>query len=343
MSDQPPAPHRRRTRYAGTHPRRFHEKYKELAPERYAETVAKVLASGKTPAGSHVPIMVAELLEVLAPRPGNVAVDATLGHGGHARALLERIQPGGLLLGLDVDPIELPRTEVRLRQLGYDGSTFRVRRTNFAGLPQALAAEGLEAAQVILADLGVSSMQIDTPERGFSVKVEGPLDMRMNPQRGQPASAWLARATAHEFARVLADAADEPDADVLAAALAGRTFATTMALADAIRDARPHAAEEAHALTIRRVFQALRIVINDEFGALDMLLRHLPACLSPGGRVAILSFHSGEDRRVKRAFEAGLRAGRYAAVSDGVVRPGAAERRDNPRAAAAKLRWARKG
>lgn len=342
MSDQPPAPHRRRPRYAGTYPRRFHEKYKELAPGRYPETVAKVLASGKTPAGSHVPIMVAEVLDVLAPRPGDVAVDATLGHGGHARALLERIQPGGLLLGLDVDPVELPRTEARLRQLGYDDSAFRVRRTNFAGLPQALAAEGIEAAQLILADLGVSSMQLDTPERGFSVKVDGPLDMRMNPQRGQPASAWLARATPREFARVLAEAADEPDADMLAAALAGRPFATTMALADAIRDARPHAGEEAHALAIRRVFQALRIVVNDEFGALDMLLRHLPACLAPGGRVAMLSFHSGEDRRVKHAFEDGLRAGTYAAVSDGVVRPGPGERRDNPRASAAKLRWARR-
>jgi 16S rRNA (cytosine1402-N4)-methyltransferase len=308
----------------------------------YPDAVAKVRASGKTPAGSHVPIMVAGVLEALAPTPGETGVDATLGYGGHARALLERLQPGGFLLGLDVDPLELPRTEARLRALGYGETAFRARRSNFAGLPQALTAEGLAAVDLLLADLGVSSMQLDTPERGFSVKIAGPLDMRMNPHRGQPASAWLAKASAPEFARLLVEAADEPDADAVAAVLAGRTFATTTALADAIREARPDAGDDAHALTIRRVFQALRIVVNDEFGALDMLLRHLPSCLAPGGRVVILSFHSGEDRRVKHAFEAGLREGAYAAVSDGVLRPDPAERRDNPRASAAKLRWARK-
>lgn len=343
MSDEPPVPHRRRPRYSGTHPRRFHEKYKERAPEQYPETITRVLASGKTPAGSHVPVMVADVIDVLAPRPGHRAVDATLGYGGHARALLERLRPGGFLLGLDVDPVELPQTEARLRAVGYDDTCFRVRRSNFAGLPQALAAEGLEGADLVLADLGVSSMQLDTPERGFSVKTAGPLDMRMNPGRGQTASAWLQKATAREFARMLTDAADEPDADPLAAALAGRAFATTTALADAIREARPHAGDEAQSLTIRRVFQALRIVVNDEFAALDMLLRHLPSCLTPGGRVAILSFHSGEDRRVKHAFEAGLRDGHYAAISDGVRRPGPEERRGNPRASAAKLRWARRG
>jgi 16S rRNA (cytosine1402-N4)-methyltransferase len=342
VRDDASVPHRRRPRYAGTHPRRFHEKYKERAPEAYPETIAKVLASGKTPAGSHVPIMVADVLEVLAPRPGDRAVDATLGYGGHARALLDRLRPGGFLLGLDVDPVELPRTEARLRALGYDESCFRVRRSNFAGLPQALAAEGLDGVDLVLADLGASSMQLDTPERGFSVKAPGPLDMRMNPRRGQPASAWLQKATARELAHLLADAADEPEADLLAAALAGHSFATTTALADAIRDARPHASDDAHALTIRRVFQAVRIVVNDEFTALDTLLRHLPSCLAPGGRVAILSFHSGEDRRVKHAFEAGLRDGGYAALSEGVLRPGPDERRRNPRASAAKLRWARR-
>lgn len=176
-----PPPHRRRPRYAGKHPRRFEEKYKEHHPERYADTVAKVLASGKTPAGSHRPIMVAEILAVLTPQPGEVAVDCTLGYGGHAQELLPRLQPGGRLLGLDADPLELPKTEARLRALGFGPDVFQARRSNFAGLPQALAQAEIKGADMVLADLGVSSMQLDNPARGFSVKQEGTLDMRMNP------------------------------------------------------------------------------------------------------------------------------------------------------------------
>lgn len=341
MSDTPSSPRRRRPRYPGTHPRRFGEKYKEHAPERYPDTVAKVLASGKTPAGSHVPVMVAQVLAALNPRPGEIAVDCTIGYGGHARELLRRIQPGGVLIGLDVDPLELPRTEGRLRTLGHGPDAFRTRRSNFAGLPQVLAAEGLSGADVVLVDLGVSSMQLDAPERGFSTKVAGPLDMRMNPNRGQPASALLRRIAAPDLSRLLVDGADEPQAEVVAAALAGGEFRQTTDLANAVRSALAHLPDEALEHAVRRVFQALRIAVNEEFTALDTLLRHLPACLSPGGRVAILSFHSGEDRRVKKAFEHGERAGHYAAISDGVIRTGAEERRDNPRATAAKLRWAR--
>jgi 16S rRNA (cytosine1402-N4)-methyltransferase len=333
------APHRRRPRYAGTHPRRFEEKYKELAPEAYPDTVAKVLASGKTPAGSHVPIMVAEILETLAPRPGETAVDCTLGYGGHAARLLPRLQPGGFLLGLDVDPIELPKTEARLRALGFEPEACRVRRSNFAGLPQTLEAEGLGDADLVLADLGVSSMQLDTPGRGFSIKTPGPLDMRMNPNRGQPASALLRRITARKLAALLEDA-DEPGAEGLAAALAGRDIDQTTALADAIRTALPDAAEEEREMSVRRVFLAIRMAVNEELTALDGLLRHLPQCLAPGGRAAILTFHSGEDRRVKKAFQAGLREGVYRAVADEVVRPSPDECRANPRARAAKLRWA---
>ena len=182
-----PAPHRRRPRYAGKNPRRFEEKYKEHDPQRYADTVAKILASGKTPAGTHRPIMVAEIMAVLAPQPGEVAVDGTLGYGGHAQEILARLQPGGRLVGLDADPLELPKTEARLRALGFGPDTFTAHRSNFAGLPQVLAQAGLPGADIILADLGVSSMQIDDPARGFSVKLEGPLDMRMNPRRGRPA------------------------------------------------------------------------------------------------------------------------------------------------------------
>lgn len=340
----PPAavPHRRRPRYSGKHPRRFEEKYKEHNPERYADTVAKVLAAGKTPAGMHRPIMAAEILEVLAPQPGELAVDGTLGYGGHAREILPRLQPGGRLLGLDADPIELPKTEARLRAAGFGPDTFTALRSNFAGLPQALAGASVTGADMILADLGVSSMQLDDPARGFSVKLEGPLDMRMNPQRGYPASALLQKIAPGGLAELLRDNADEPRAEELAARLAGRRLTTTTELARAIREALPQVTREQVDLTIRRVFQALRIAVNDEFSALDTLLRHLPACLNPGGRVAILTFHSGEDRRVKKAFEAGLHGGLYAEIAREVMRPTPAERHDNPRSSPAKLRWARR-
>jgi 16S rRNA (cytosine1402-N4)-methyltransferase len=336
----PATPHRRRPRYSGKYPRRFEEKYKEHDPKRYADTVAKVLASGKTPAGMHRSIMVAEILEALAPKPGELAVDCTLGYGGHARELLARLQPGGRLLGLDADPIELPRTEARLRAAGFGPDSFMTMRSNFAGLPQALAAANLTGADCVLADLGVSSMQLDDPVRGFSTKFDGPLDMRMNPQRGFPATVLLEKTSVTALTRMLEENADEPRAKELAGALAGRTFPTTQALSAGIRAALPHMNKDDADLTVRRVFQALRIEVNDEFSALDMLLRYLPSCLNPGGRVAILTFHSGEDRRVKKSFEAGLRDGLYADIAREVIRPTPEERHDNPRSSAAKLRWA---
>jgi len=336
-----PGPHRRRIRYRGTHPRRFEEKYKEHEPERHAGTISKVLASGKTPAGTHRPIMVAEVLEVLAPQPGEVAVDCTLGYGGHAREMLARLQPGGRLLGLDADPIELPKTEGRMRSVGFGPETFTAHRSNFAGLPQILAAAGLPGADVVLADLGVSSMQLDDPGRGFSVKHKGPLDLRMNPERGQPASAFLQRVSPGGLRDLLVEGADEPYAQPLSAALAGRKFTTTTELAVTVRAALPRVGDDSRELSVRRVFQALRIAVNDEFSALDTLLRNLPRCLNPGGRGVILTFHSGEDRRVKKAFEAGLRAGDYAQIAESVIRPSASERHANPRSASAKLRWAR--
>ena len=337
----PQQPHKRRRRYSGKNPRRFEEKYKERDPQRHAETVAKVIASGKTPAGTHRPIMVAEILEVLAPKPGDIAVDCTLGHGGHSQEILARIQPGGVLLGLDADPIELPKTEARLRDLGFGAETFIAKRTNFAGIAQALAAHGLEA-DLVLADLGVSSMQIDDPARGFSVKLDGPLDMRMNPRRGQPASALLEKISPPALAALLDENSDEPHATALATALAGKKFGRTTELASTIRTALRGLKAEDATLSVRRTFQALRIAVNDEFSALDALLRNLPGCMKPGGRAAILTFHSGEDRRVKKSFDAGVRAGIYDTVSAGVIRPTPAERNANPRSAPAKLRWAKR-
>ena len=377
----PPATtHRRRVRYAGKNPRQFEEKYKERDPRRYADTIAKVLASGKTPAGTHRPIMVAEILAALAPRPGELVVDCTLGYGGHALEILARLQPDGRLLGFDADPIELPKTEARLRAAGFGPEIFTAIRSNFAGLPQALASfhslssrsggesqveETIDSqvkvpsprlggareensapmrtgADCILADLGVSSLQLDDPARGFSVKSDGPLDMRMNPQRGFPASALLEKISPAALAQLFQDNSDEPRANELANALAGKNFATTKVLVAALRGTLPSLNKDDLGLTVRRVFQALRIAVNDEFSALDMLLRHLPACLNPGGRGAILTFHSGEDRRVKKSFEAGLRDGLYADIAREVIRPSPEERHYNPRSAPAKLRWARK-
>lgn len=348
-----PTPHRRRPRYAGKNPRRFEDKYKEHDPVRYAADVAKVLASGKTPAGTHRPIMVDEILEVLALRPGEIAVDCTLGYGGHAQELLTRLAPAGAsvrgrLIGLDVDPLEQPKTIARLRAAGWGEDTFTAVRSNFAGLPKVLAQLGLDGADAILADLGVSSMQIDDPARGFTFKADGPLDLRLNPQRSPNAAEWLARVSAADLARVLEENSDEPHATLLARELVTRRtvepFTRTQQLADAIREIlaaqRLTRDPELATACVRRVFQALRIAVNDEFSALDLLLRNLPACLKPGGRVAILTFHSGEDRRVKHAFRDGVRDGIYASANDEVVRASPAEQRANPRSSSAKLRWA---
>ena len=345
MNDPSPEKPQRRPRYAGKHPRKFAEKYKEHAPERYAADVEKVLASGKTPAGTHRPIMLREIMAVLAPQPGETAVDGTLGYGGHARAILAALQPGGRLIAVDADPIELPKTEARLRALGFPQEALLVRRMNFAGLAQLLATAAPGGADVILADLGVSSMQIDNPARGFTFKADGPLDLRMNPERGQSAAALLAGISAAKLERLLIENADEPHAAPLARAITAATSAphTTTALAALIRSTLAALPRRDDAeLSVRRVFQVLRIAVNDEFAALETFLRHLPQCLKPGGRVAILTFHSGEDRRVKHAFKAGERAGGYAEIARDILRPGADEQRANPRSASAKLRWARR-
>jgi 16S rRNA (cytosine1402-N4)-methyltransferase len=331
---------KRRVRYKGRNPRKFEDKYKELAPEKFPGTIGKVMASGKTPAGSHVPVLVEESLDALCLAPGQAGVDCTLGYGGHAMRILERISPGGRLIGLDVDPLERPRTLARMRAAGWGEDCFDAVQSNYAGISKVLAVQGCGAVDFVFADLGCSSMQLDNPARGFSFKQDGKLDMRMNPARGLPASEWLARADATSLARILHDNADEPMAELLASGLAGKTYTTTRALASAVRMALGGYAEgEAADLSVRRVFQAIRIEINDEFGALDAFLRALPGCLKAGGRAVVLTFHSGEDRRVKKAFQAGMRAGVYAEVSDGVVTAGSDERRLNPRSIPAKLRW----
>jgi len=288
--------------------------------------------------------MVAELLRCLRPLPGQVAVDCTLGGGGHARAVLERVRPGGRLIALDVDPFELPRTEAQLRAAGFGPETFSAHLANFDSLSRVLAAEGLAAADLILVDLGVSAMQHDTPERGFSYKTAGPLDMRMNPSRGESAAQLLARSSEDTLAGLLQENADEPHAALIARLLKQQPVETTHALERLVRAGLTSTplqlAKPDVKMSIRRTFQALRIAVNDEFSALDALLQSLPDCLAPDGRVVVLTFHSGEDRRVKKAFKAGLRNGVYSSVATEVIRSTVEETRANRRASSAKLRWA---
>lgn len=359
---------KRRVRYKGKHPRRFEEKYKEHNPERYPEDVEKVIKSGHTPAGTHIPIMVREVLEALAPKPGETGLDATLGFGGHARELLARIRPGeffietrtgkprakeargfpaGRLFALDTDPIEIVRTEERLRRLGFTEEELIIRRMNFAGIPKILAEAG-GGFDFILADLGVSSMQLDNPARGFTYKAEGPLDLRLNPERGQPAAVLLKSFSEEALEKMLRMNSDEPRAKEIAKVIYQKRNAlgTTTALAQAVREALPWgfdpAADKETVKAIRRTFQALRIHINDEFSALEQFLRNLPLCLNPGGRAAVISFHSGEDNRVMKFFSEGFEAGIYREISGEAVRPGYEECYGNPRAKSAVLRWAKK-
>ena len=338
---------KRRPRYLGKNPRLFHEKYKELQPDRYPDELAKILAGGRTPVGMHRPIMMREILDVLAPKPGDVVLDCTLGFGGHARELLMAVQPGGKLLGIDADPIELPKTEARLQSLGFPPDAVIVKRMNFAGIAGFLAEYAPEGVDVLLADLGLSSMQIDDPTRGFTYKGDGPLDMRMNPSGGKSATDLLSTIDASGLARIFTENADEPLAPQLAVAIVkahrANPITTTRELAEVVQfafDVHSKSRVETIDTTLRRVFQALRIAVNDEFRSLETLLRNLPACLKPGGRVAILSFHSGEDRRVKSAFKEGLQNGLYSHVSTEVIRVSGEEKHDNSRSSSAKLRFA---
>ena len=295
----------------------------------------------------HVPIMLTELLRHAQPRPGDVVLDCTLGGGGHALALLERIAPGGKLIGIDADPIELPRTVARIHDAGFGPATFSAHRGNFADARAVLENEQLDGVDVLIADLGISAMQADAEARGFNYKGVGPLDMRMDPGKGEPASALVARTSEADLARMLEDHADEPHAAIIAPLLKQPGLTTTHATERAVRTglarARPELTKAQIKASIRRTFQALRIAVNDEFAALDALLTTLPFCLRRDGRAVVITFHSGEDRRVKKAFQAGKRSGVYRDIARAVVQSSKQETRANRRAAPAKLRWAVKG
>lgn len=341
---------KRRVRYKGTHPRHFHEKYKELDPQKYSSDIEKVKARGMTPVGSHRPICKEEIMQILDPRPGQIFVDATLGYGGHSQEILKKIQPQGHLISLDQDSIERPKAEKRLRdwlqEQNGNSEGFHVGAINFADTWSFLRQKGFLQIDGVLADLGLSSMQIDTPERGFSFKVEAPLDLRMNITAGRPARECWGDFDVLALEDLLREFSDEPRARQMAEKLLKDRPQTTVALADAVsavmkRTSRKIQEEEGDA-PIRRVFQALRIYVNQEFATLEKFLREVPNYLKKGGCVAILSFHSGEDRRVKKSFQEGQRNGIYSELSEEPLRPSRDEQRQNPRSKSAKLRWARR-
>ena len=341
--------HKRRVRYKGTHPRTFEEKYKEHDPERYADTVAKVISKGSTPAGMHISIMVKEILDFLQILPGQKGLDATLGYGGHTRKMLEQLGGQGHMYALDVDPIEIVKTKERLASAGYGEEILTILQQNFANLET--VAEQYGPFDFILADLGVSSMQIDDPKRGFSYKVEGPLDLRLDPEHGLSAAERLRELSREEIEGMLVENSDEPYAEQIANEIirtyrSGGRIDTTTELAAVIERSLmflPENREKKDIVkkTCQRTFQALRIDVNSEFEVLEAFLEALPHALAPGGRVAILTFHSGEYRLVKKAFARYYKEGIFAEISKDVIRPSAEECRSNGRARSTKLRWAR--
>ena len=338
--------HKRRVRYKGTHPRSFQEKYKELNPEKYRSDVEKIIQSGKTPAGMHISIMVQEILDFLQIQPGQVGLDATLGYGGHTRRMLEQLQGQGHMYATDVDPIESEKTKQRLAEAGFGEDILTIRRMNFARLDEVAPGEKFD---FILADLGVSSMQIDNPSRGFSFKADGPLDLRLDPTSGVTAAQRLRELDEEELAAMLVENSDEPYADRIAKAVMqvfrrGGSIETTKQLYAIIEGSLSFLPQkerkDAVKKSCQRTFQALRIDVNSEFEVLYAFLEKLPGVLKSGGRVAVLTFHSGEDRLVKKAFRQYYREGVYSEICEDVVRPSAEECFRNPRARSTKMRWA---
>lgn len=344
--DEKEPKHKRRIRYKGTHPKNYKEKYKELNPEKYSDDIAKIIQKGNTPAGMHISICVKEILDFLQITPGQIGLDATLGYGGHSLEMLKCLDSKGRLYAIDVDPIELPRTKDRLERLGYGSEILEIKQMNFSQIDQITTKS--EPFNFVLADLGVSSMQIDNPERGFTFKAEGPLDLRLNPKVGISAADLLKEMTLFEIEDMLIENADEPHAAVIARAILssikkGIDIMTTTQLRNIIKDALkyvPKIKEDDIKKSCQRTFQALRINVNKEFEVLDEFLEKLPSVLAKGGRVAILTFHSGEDRRVKKSFQYFFREGVYSEIAPEPIRPSAEECHVNSRARSAKLRWA---
>lgn len=347
MEEQKETVHKRRVRYKGKYPKKFEEKYKELNPEKYQDTIAHVIQKGNTPAGMHISIMVKEIIDFLNIQPGETGFDATLGYGGHTKAMLQELQGKGHMYATDVDPIESAKTKKRLADTGFGEDILTIKLQNFCTIDEIAKEAG--GFDFILADLGVSSMQIDNPERGFSFKVDGPLDLRLNPEKGISAAERLDHISREELAGMLDENSDEPYCEELAKAITdeirkGNRIDTTTKLRQVIEKTLDFLPEKEKKDTIKktcqRTFQALRIDVNREFEVLYEFMEKLPDALKPGGRVAILTFHSGEDKLVKRALREGFREGIYSEYSKDVIRPSAQECAQNGRARSTKMRWA---
>lgn len=340
-------PHKRRVRYKGKYPRNYKEKYKELNPEKYQDTIEKVIRKGSTPAGMHISIMVKEIIDFLQIKPGQTGFDATLGYGGHTKAMLECLKGRGHMYATDVDPIESAKTKKRLADAGFGEDILTIRLQNFCTIDEIAKEAG--GFDFVLADLGVSSMQIDNPDRGFSFKVDGPLDLRLNPEKGISAAERLAQIDEGELAGMLWENSDEPYAEELAHAIVterkhGKPIDTTTRLREVIEETLSFLPEKEKKDTVKktcqRTFQALRIDVNNEFEVLYEFMEKLPGALKPGGRAAILTFHSGEDKLVKKALKQGYKEGIYSESANDVVRPSAEECAQNGRARSTKMRWA---
>ena len=339
--------HKRRVRYKGKYPKKFEEKYKELQPEKYQDTIQHVMQKGNTPAGMHISIMVKEILDFLEIKPGQVGFDATLGYGGHTKAMLQCLQGKGPVYATDVDHEEAAKTKKRLEELGFGEDILTIKLQNFCTIDE--IAKEVGGFDFLLADLGVSSMQIDNPKRGFSFKVDGPLDLRLNQEAGISAAERLETITRDELAGMLYENSDEPYCEELAKAITdeirrGNHMDTTTKLRQVIEKTLDFLPEKEKKETIKktcqRTFQALRIDVNREFEVLYEFMEKLPDALKPGGRAAILTFHSGEDKLVKKALKAGYKAGIYSDYAKDVIRPSAQECAQNGRARSTKMRWA---
>lgn len=338
--------HVRRVRYKGTHPKHFSEKYKEHNPDKYKDTIEKVISKGNTPAGMHISICVEEILDFLKIQTGQKGMDATLGYGGHTLRMLQCLDGQGHIYATDVDPIESAKTRERLAKAGYGEDMLTIKLMNFADIDKLVDEVG--KFDFILADLGVSSMQIDNPERGFSYKTDGPLDLRLNPESGISAAERLKSITLEELIGMLIENSDEPYAERIAKTIIAERrkspIDTTTRLHDVVEKALDFIPEKERKDTVKktcaRVFQALRIDVNNEFEVLYEFVSKLPDALNPGGRVAILTFHSGEDKLVKKTFKEHYREGLYSEIAENVIRPSKEECARNSRAHSTKMRWA---
>jgi 16S rRNA (cytosine1402-N4)-methyltransferase len=350
-NDAQPIKHRRRERYSGTHPKNFQQKYKEHNIAAHPELKAHLRAKGKTPAGTHIPVLIEEVLGCLKPKPGQVVIDCTVGYGGHSLEFIKRIGPSGKLIALDVDGAELERTRGRISKENVPVSFYQ---SNFVAIAKVLKKENPDGCDIIFADLGVSSMQIDNPERGMSYKQEGPLDMRMDERLERSGADLVNSLSEEELAKAFWELSDEPDYQKIARMIAAQRAVQPITQVSGLvrlvfavkgltinswkKQQRSSKFGSLHPAA--RTFQALRILVNDELGSLKELLRVAPYCLKPGGRIGIISFHSGEDRLVKRSFRDGVRAGVYQSATKSPIVPRIKEIISNPRSASAKFRWA---